>query len=765
MADSDYNRYNFKVHDFFLAKSVDKVRPGGIVAVITSKGTLDKLNPSARKYVAERAELLGAIRLPNNAFKQTAGTEAVADILFFRKREEKITDLSAETWLATGKTAEGYEINRYFLSHPEMILGTLAEEHGLYGGIDTTVKPDGRDLKEALAEAIQNLPQSFYQNPETSPMEEQTTEVDYSVKPLCYKAENGRLYMRVGDEMVEQAIPKSPKDAYQRIQGMIALREELHHILDIQIAGCSDEVLENEQKKLNAQYDLFVKRYGNLNSQTNSKLFKEDGDSALLLAAENINEETKTISKADIFFCRTIRPYVVPTSTDDPFEALQISKNERGRVDIAYIEELTGKDYDGVLFELGDAVFRDPEQVNAEDKYSGFVTAEEYLSGQVVTKLERARAVAAENPEYQRNAAALEKVQPVPLTASEIAVRLGATWVDKRYYKQFYCELVGVFRYLEEDVELFYNPHDSSWRLDQNDTVRTYTRMKQTEVFGTKRAPAYRLFIDAMNLRATTIYDTIEEDGKEKRVVNQAETIAAREKQNRIKEAFAEWIFKNPDRREELESTYNRLFNRMRLPSYDGSYLKFPEMNPAVELKPHQKNAVHRIITSDKSTLLHHVVGAGKTFTIIASIMKMRQLGLCKKAMVTVPNHLVQQWAGEWRKLYPNAHILVATKEDLEKDNRKRFVGKVALGDWDGIIIAQSSFAKIPISTERQIRKLHEEIAAVEATIEKQWEENGMPRGAVKNLERIKKTKNAQLKKLMADSNKDGVLKFEDLGL
>ena len=455
----------------------------------------------------------------------------------------------------------------------------------------------------------------------------------------------------------------------------------------------------------------------------------------------------------------------MPTSTDDPFEALQISKNERGRVDIAYIEELTGKDYDGVLFELGDAVFRDPEQVNAEDKYSGFVTAEEYLSGQVVTKLERARAVAAENPEYQRNAAALEKVQPVPLTASEIAVRLGATWVDKRYYKQFYCELVGVFRYLEEDVELFYNPHDSSWRLDQNDTVRTYTRMKQTEVFGTKRAPAYRLFIDAMNLRATTIYDTIEEDGKEKRVVNQAETIAAREKQNRIKEAFAEWIFKNPDRREELESTYNRLFNRMRLPSYDGSYLKFPEMNPAVELKPHQKNAVHRIITSDKSTLLHHVVGAGKTFTIIASIMKMRQLGLCKKAMVTVPNHLVQQWAGEWRKLYPNAHILVATKEDLEKDNRKRFVGKVALGDWDGIIIAQSSFAKIPISTERQIRKLHEEIAAVEATIEKQWEENGMPRGAVKNLERIKKTKNAQLKKLMADSNKDGVLKFEDLGV
>ena len=764
VADSDYNRYNFKVHDYFLAKSVDKVRPGGIVAIITSKGTLDKLNPSARNYVAERAELLGAIRLPNNAFKQTAGTEAVADILFFRKRAEKITDLSREEWLGTGRTAEGYEINNYFISHPEMILGTLAREHGLYGGIDTTVKPDGRELKAALAEAVKHLPQEFYNNPETPPAEE-AAEPDYNVKPLCYKAENGRLYLRMGDEMVEQTIPKAPKDAYQRIQGMIALREGLHHILDIQIQGCSDEVLKSEQQKLNAQYDLYVRKYGNLNSQTNTKLFKDDGDSALLFACENINEDTKVVTKADIFFKRTIRPYVVPTSTDDPFEALQISKNERGKVDIGYIEELTGKDFETVLSELGNAVFRDPERVNSEDQYSGFVTSEEYLSGEVVAKLDRARAIAAENPEYQRNVTALEAVQPEPLTASEISVRLGATWVDKAYYKKFYCELVGVRWYQESDVELFYNPHDSSWRLDQTPNVRYTTQMNQTEVYGTKRAPAYRLFMDAMNSRATTIYDTIEEDGKEKRVVNQAETIAAREKQNKIKEAFVAWIFKTPERREELEATYNRLFNRTRLPSYDGSYLKFPEMNPAVELKPHQKNAVHRIVTGDSSTLLHHVVGAGKTFTVIASIMKMRQLGLCKKAMVTVPNHLVQQWAGEWRKLYPNAHILVATKEDLEKDNRKKFVSKAALGDWDGIIIAQSSFAKIPISSERQVEKLQEEIKAVESTIEKQWEESGMPRGAVKNLERIKKSKQAQLKKLMADDNKDSVLKFEDLGV
>ena len=765
VADSDYNRYNFKVHDYFLAKSVDKVKPGGIVAIITSKGTMDKLNPSARKYVAERAELLGAIRLPNNAFKQTAGTEAVADILFFRKRAEKITDLSREEWLGTGKTAEGYEINNYFISHPQMILGTLSEEHGLYGGIDTTVKPDGRELKAALAEAIQNLPQSFYLNPQTAPIEEQTTEVDYNVKPFCYKAENGRLYMRVGEGMEEQPIPKSPKDAYQRISGMIALREELHHILNIQMQGCSDEVLKSEQYKLNNQYDLFVKKYGYLNSQTNTKLFKEDGDSALLFAAENVNEETKAVTKADIFFKRTIRPYVVPTSTDDPFEALQISKNERGKVDIAYIEELTGKDYDTVLSELGSTVFRDPEQIIEGDKYSGFVTSEEYLSGEVVNKLDLARFVAEEHPEYRKNVEALEGVQPEKLTASDISVRLGATWVDKEYYKQFYCELLGVYRYMYPDVELTYNPHDSSWRLDQTQSVRYTTQMKQKEVYGTNRAPSYRLFVDALNLKATTITDLVEENGKEKRVVNQAETIAAREKQNKIKEAFADWIFKDPQRRADLEETYNRLFNQTRLPSYDGSYLKFPEMNPAIELKSHQKNAVHRTITSPSSTLLHHVVGAGKTFTVIASIMKMRQLGLCKKAMVTCPNHLVQQWAGEWRKLYPNAHILVATKEDLEKGNRKKFVSKVALGDWDGIIIAQSSFAKIPISTERQIRKLREEIEGVEATIVKQWEENGMPRGAVKNLETIKKSKEKQLKKLMDASGKDDVLKFEDLGI
>lgn len=766
VADSAYNRYNFKVHDYFLAKSIDKVKPNGIVAIVTSKGTMDKLNPSARKYVAERAELLGAIRLPNTAFKQTAGTEAVADILFFRKRTEKInTDTESIEWLGTGKTDEGYEINNYFITHPEMILGTLAKEVGLYGGEDITVKPDGRELSEAITEAVKNLPQGIYQAPENAPIEDEK-EVDYNVKPMCYKAESGRLYMRIGDEMVEQRIPSFPKDAYQRLQGMIDLREELHRILDIQIKGCSDEVLQEEQKRLNGMYDLFVKKYGELNSQTNTRLFKDDGDSALLFACENIDEETKKVSKAEVFYKRTIRPYTVPTNTDDPFEALQISKNERGRVDIAYIEELTGKDYDTVLFELGDSIFRNPEKVDRADKYSGFESSEEYLSGRVVDKLEAARSYAEQYPEFLDNVKALEQVQPTKLTATDISVRLGATWVDKAYYKEFYCELVGVSRWRRYDVELFYNPFDSSWRLDQKDSIRYDTQMRQKEVYGTKRAPAYRLFIDAMNMRPTTIYDTIvDADGSERRVLNQPETIAAREKQNQIKELFVNWIYEKPERREELEATYNRLFNQIKLPSYDGSYLKFPEMNPAIELNPHQKNAVQRIISSPDSTLLHHVVGSGKTYTMITSIMKMRQLGLCKKAMVTVPNHLVQQWASEWRKLYPNAKILVASKEDLEKDNRQRFVSKVALGDWDGIIIAQSSFAKIPISQERQIAKLRQEIKLITETVKKQWDEKGMPRGAVKNLERIKKSRENMLKKLMDGSKKDDVLTFENLGV
>lgn len=765
--DSEYAKQNFYIHDYFLAKSIDKLKPKGVMAVITSKGTMDKLNPSVRRYLASRAELLGAIRLPNTAFQKNAGTRVVADILFFRKREEQINPTNENTeWLSTGKTEEGYEVNSYFINHPEMVLGTFTTENRLYGAEEVSVKPDDRELSQALSEAISNLPENFYENPDHAEEIDDSEEV-YDVKPLCYRADNGRLYMRMGNKLKEVPIPKSPKDAYNRIRGMIALREELHKVLDMQIHGCSDDELKAEQRTLNYQYDRFVKYYGILNSQTNTKLFKDDGDSALLFACENLSDDKKNAAKADIFTKRTIRPYIVPTQTDDCFEALQISQNERGQVDISYIEELTRKDYDTVIAELGNAVFRNPVNVIPEDKYSGFETSEEYLSGKVVQKLKQAKYYAEHFPEmgYERNVQALEAVQPTPVKADEIAARLGASWIDEEYYKKFLFELLKInYAHNEDIIELFYNPHDSSWRVDKTNYANYLAGMNSTSVYGTSRANAFRLFEDCLNLRDTNIYDTIEDDGREKRVLNQAETLAAREKQNQIREEFRNWIFADPERREALEKHYNELFNQIRLPSYNGAYLKFPEMNPSIELRPHQKNAVHRIISSSGSTLLHHVVGSGKTFTMCASAMKLRQYGLAKKPMIVVPNHILQQFSNEFRQLYPNAKILMATKEDLEKENRKKFVSRVAMGDWDAVIIAQSSFAKIPISTERQTAKIQEEISKIEECI-KEHRSKEMSSGAVKNLERIKKNRKAQLKKLMDADKKDDVLIFENLGV
>ena len=770
--DPDYNKYNFYIHDYFLAKGIDKVKPNGLMAVITSKGTMDKQNPSIRKYLADRAELVGAIRLPNTAFKQTANTEVVTDILFFRKREEKINATIENTeWLATDNNEDGYEINNYYISHPEMILGTLVKETGLYGAEDITVKPDGRDLSEAINAAIGRLPQGFYVNPERVEEAEmpEEVEVDYDVKPMNLTAVNGKIYMRVGDSMVEQPVPPFPKDAYQRIAEMIEIRKQLRKVLDLQVEGCSDEVLLKEQRQLVAKYDGFVKRFGYINSKNNLRLFKSDGDSALLFACENVSDDEETVTKADVFTKRTIRPYTAVTSTDDCFEALQISKNERGSVDISYIEELTKKDYDTVIKELGNAVFRNPAAVNPEDKYSGFETAEEYLSGRVADKLQTAERMKQSSPDlidYDKNIAALKEVQPAPVKASEIAVRVGTSWIDKELYKEFFCQLIALPYYMRDGIELYYNKHDGSWRVDRTTGyVRNFRTMNVTSVYGTERANAYRLFEDCLNQRSTQIYDTVlDADGREKRVLNNSETVAAREKQNKIVEAFKDWIFRDPERREELEGVYNRLFNQIRLPKYDGSYLRFPEMNPAIELRPHQKDAVHRIITSG-NTLLHHIVGSGKTYTICAAAMKLRQYGLAKKPMIAVPNHLVQQWANSFRFLYPTAKLLIATKDDLDKNHREQFVSKVAMGDWDSVIIAQSSFAKINISPERQIAKIREEIEAIERSIEMQWEESGALSGSVKNLERIKKGREAQLKKLLDETKKDNVLIFEKLGV
>ena len=770
--DPDYNKYNFYIHDYFIAKGIDKIKSNGLMAVITSKGTMDKQNPSIRKYIADRAELVGAIRLPNTAFKQTANTEVVTDILFFRKREEKINATIENTeWFATGKTEEGYEINNYYIAHPEMVLGTLAKETGLYGAEDITVKSDGRDLSEAINAAISRLPQDFYVNPEyaeeTETQKNHAIEVDYSVRQMNYKAENGKLYRRVGDEMKEEEIPHQPKDAYERIEKMIGLRTALREIIEIQTKNCDDETLAKAQEKLGKLYDGFVKKYGYINSATNERLFREDGDSALLFACEEMTENRKSAKKADIFTKRTIRPYEAAVKTENCLDALQISKNDCGKADISYIEELTGKNYETVVSELGNTVFRNPETVDPNDKYSGFETAEEYLSGEVTEKLQTAERMQQTNPgliDYETNIAALRAAQPEKVKASEIGVRLGSSWVDVEYYKEFLCDLLGINNtYYRQILHINYNPFDSSWKVEKSNYYGGASVANVEQVYGTGRATAFRLFEDCLNQRSTQIYDTVEEDNREKQVLNQKETVKAREKQNKIKAAFQNWIFRDPVRRDDLETTYNRLFNRIRLPMYDGSYLKFPGMNPEIELRPHQKNAVARISTG-RNTLLHHVVGSGKTYTMIAAIETMRRLGTCKKAMIVVPNHLVEQWRNEYLKLYPSARILTTTKDDIDKKHRERFISKAAMGDWNAIIISQSAFAKINISKERQQEKIEEQIRQVEETIEYQIN-NFASRASIKGLERSKKMQETALKKLLDDKGKDNVLTFEKLGV
>ncbi len=764
--DTDYNKYNFLIHDYFIAKSIDKVRSGGIVAIVTSKGTMDKLNPSAREYIASRAKLLGAIRLPNSAFKKYANTSVVADILFFQKREEIIYPSNDECdWLSTAKVFDDFNINQYFLLHKDMILGTLDKEIGLYGANSLTVKENDVSLEESLKKAIENLPSDIY-NPLPIINDELKIDVDYSVKEFCYTEIDGKIYMRIREKMEEVSIPKSPSDAKERIINMIALRNEIRHLLNLQINGCNDEELNDEQKKLNEMYDNFIKKFGFINNKVNYKLFKDDGDSALLFASEVLSSDKTIAYKSDIFSKRTIRPYSVITKTDDVFTALQISKNERGCVDIFYIATLTEKNCDEVIHELDSAIYRDPDKINLNDKYSGFVTSDEYLSGNIKSKLIKAKAFSKiyPNENYERNIKALESVLPTPIKASEISVRLGASWIDLSYYKDFLVEILNIPYYFKDDLNIFYNKHDSSYRVDFNRSFLRNYHSEKINSLSTSRASAFRLFEDALNLKSTTIYDLVKVDDKDKRVLNQVETLYAREKQNQIKELFKDWIFKDPARRDVLEEEYNNIFNQIRLPLYDGSYLQFPEMNPAIELKKHQKDAVHRIITSG-NTLLHHVVGAGKTYTICATIMKLRQYGLAKKPLIVVPNHLVGQWASEFRYLYPNAKLLVTTKNDLDKDNRQKFVSRVALGDFDAIIMAQSSFSKIPISTERQINKIKSEIVKIEATIMNKDKDHNLSHGALKNLERIKKSKETTLKKLLDADNKDNVLIFENLGV
>lgn len=776
--DRDYDKFGFYVHNYFIAKSLDKVRAGGIVAVITTKGTMDKQGKDVRQYIADRAELLGAIRLPNNAFKTSANTEVTSDILFFKKRDRVIeaTDewihtsgypVKAETdGLPDGYLLKEIPLNSYFVDHPDMMLGTMAQHKSMYGRDDETeLMPDGRELSEALAEAVAKLPQNVYDSKKAVKSGEAvalaTLPAENSdVKNYCFAFIGSQLYQRINDSFVAQYLPRTN---IARMQGLIEIRTQIRRVLDVQIKNCTDEELNAEQRKLNALYDRFVKNYGIVNSRTNRGVFREDADYALLISIENVNEATGEATKTDVFSKRTIKPYEKVTSCDTAQEALQVCKNEQGIVDISYIEQLTGKGYEEVIDELGQAVYQSPlHAINGEySPYEGWELASEYLSGNVKEKLKAAEIAAKDNPTFKRNVDALKAVQPKPLGASEISVRLGASWVEPEDYHRFICELLNVNGNSRNYVQIAYEKFSGAWLVQRNFSL-TYG-MNADSVYGTKRMDAYKIFEHCLNLQTPSVYDTIKDGDAERRVLNKAETIAVREKQRKIQEAFKEWVFDDQKRRERLVKKYNDLFNNTVLPQYDGSYLRFPSMNPLITLKDYQKDAVDRIISSG-NTLLHHVVGAGKTFEIAAACMKMRQLGIAKKPMIVVPNHLVIQWANEFRTLYPNANILIATKKDFEMTNRKRFVARVATGDWDAVVIASSSFEKIPISRERQSRKVTEEIAAVEISLE-QAKVNRDDRITVKNLQRVLKGKKAILEKLTDDSKKDDLLIFEDLGV
>ncbi len=766
--DSKYDRLGFFIHNYFFAKSLDKVRPGGIIAAITTKGTLDKKDTDVRQYIANRAKLLGAIRLPNNAFKTSAGTEVTADILFFQKRD-KIVEKAKDSWINVDVDENGVPVNKYYIEHTEMLLGTMAQHKSMYGGDDETeLIPDERELGQAIAEAVAHLPESVYDEKKAVPVGQDVAEAELPIdeehknlKNYCYTFIGNTLYQREQDTLIARDISKTN---IERMRALIALREQVRKVLNVQLENCTDEILQNEQKTLNRDYDKFVKTYGIVNSKLNRSLFREDADYALLISIEKVDDKTGTAEKTDIFSKRTIKPYQKVTHCNNVIDALNVCKSERGVVDLRVIERLTDKTYNEVVEELGDKVYRNPAKcmLDESDPYIGWEDASEYLSGNVRKKLEQAEWAAEYDDSYKRNVEALRLVQPAPLQANDISIKIGANWVDKKYYHQFICELAGIDSYYHNTVEVDFNSISGEWKVARPAWMRQ--TVKANSVFGTNRMDAFMIFERCLNQQTPTITDEVEDaEGKKKRVTNKKETIAVRERQRKINDEFKRWIFDDPERREYLVDKYNEQFNTTVVPQFDGSYLEFPGMNPEITLKPYQKDAVARMLQGN-NVLLHHSVGAGKTFEIAAACMKLKECNTAKKPIIVVPNHLVVQWANEFRTLYPNANVLMATKKDFEKTSRKRFVAKVATGDWDAVVIAMSSFEKIPISRQRQEDRLNQEIAEIEIGIRQAKEEKG-ERIRIKDLERTLKNKRAMLEKLTSADKKDDLLQFEDLGV
>ena len=764
--DKAYNKLGFSIHNYFFAKAIDQVRPGGIVAFVTSRYTMDSKDSTARKHMAERADLLGAIRLPNTAFKANAGTEVVSDIIFLQKRDRPIDH--EPDWIQLGKTEDGFTINSYFVDHPEMVLGELTTESTQYGREECTVRPiEGAVLADQLAEAIQHI-EGLYtevevETPDIADAENERhiLPADPDVKNFSYTVVDGEVYYRENSVMTQVELSDTAKS---RVTGMVELRQIVNELIDQQLNDYPDADIQATQEKLNAAYDAFSAKYGLLNDRKNGRLFEQDSSYYLLCSLENLDEQGQLKSKAAMFTKRTIRPERTVTSVDTPSEALAVSIGERGKVDLPYMAELLGTpgEYGRITTELSGAIFKDPS-ADPTDPEAGWQMADEYLSGDVRAKLRMAQFAAETNPEFVVNVDALTKAQPRELEASEIDVRLGATWLDPNIIQKFMTETFQIPYYLRHAVKVRYSPYTAEWRVEGK-TATGRGDIISSETYGTSRANAYKILEETLNLKDVRIYDTIEDaEGKPKRVLNKRETMLAQQKQQVIKDAFANWVWQDPQRRIALVKQYNELFNSTRPREYDGSHIHFVGMNPEITLREHQRNAIAHVLYGG-NTLLAHEVGAGKTYEMAASAMEAKRLGLCQKSLFVVPNHLTEQWASEFLNLYPNAKLLVARRKDFETANRKKFCARIATGDYDAVIIGHSQFERIPLSFERQERIIQEQIDETLAAINELKAHAG-ENFSIKQMEKTRKTLETKLEKLRSDERKDDVVTFEQLGI
>ncbi len=759
VADKRYDRLNFPIHEYFIAKALDEVRPGGVIAVVTSSYTMDKRTASARKYIAQRAELLGAIRLPNNAFKSAAGTEVVSDILFLQKRE-RMVDIEPE-WVHLATNDNGIQMNSYFIDHPDMILGEMKMVSGPFGPTPTCEPYPEQPLEALLAEAVQNIHGEItaYDREEELEGEDHSVEADPAVRNFSYTLVNGQIYYRENSRMNPVEVSKT---AESRIRGMIELRDCVRTLLEYQTEDYPDEEIKAQQAKLNALYDAFTRKYGLINSRGNAIAFDQDSSYFLLCSLEILDEDRNLKRKADLFTKRTIRSHKPAEKVDTAVEALALSIGEKAHVDMDYMGRLTGKDEETLFSDLKGVIFLNPAYTGENDGHEKYLPADEYLSGNVRQKLAVAQGKAEQDPQYQINAEALAQVQPTDLTASEISVRLGATWLDTEYVRRFIFETLGTPRSVQWGMKVHYSGITGEWRIEGKSKDRG--NVKANSTYGTKRINAYEIIEDTLNLKDVRIFDYVyDADGRKTAVLNKKETAIAQSKQELIKEAFAEWIWKDPDRREAICKTYNILFNSNRPREYDGSHISFSGMNPEITLRKHQVNAIAHILYGG-NTLLAHVVGAGKTFEMVAAAMESKRLGLCQKSLFVVPNHLTEQWATEFLQLYPAANILVATRKDFETKNRKKFCGRIATGDYDAVIIGHSQFEKIPMSVERQRAILEQQIDEIMVGISDAKREKA-ENFTIKQMEKTKKGLQAKIDKLNDQSRKDDVVTFEELGV